>query len=127
MTECVVDSSVLLAIIRGEPGAEEAQRALPGSLLSVVNLSEVIAKLIDWGTNPPDIQTALDIFPCTIIGFDKGQAFSAGLLRQLTRSIGLSLGDRACLSLALSTDLPVLTTDRAWAELELGVDVRLIR
>ena len=127
MTECVVDSSVLLAIVRAENGAAEARRALPGSLLSAVNMSEVAAKLTDWGMNPAGIQETFDTFACTIVSFDDGQAFSSGLLRQLTRSAGLSLGDRACLALALQTGLPVLTADRAWAELELGVDVRLIR
>jgi PIN domain nuclease of toxin-antitoxin system len=48
-------------------------------------------------------------------------------MRPLTAKRGLSLGDRACLALAARTGLPVLTTDRAWSGLELGVDVRLIR
>ncbi len=48
-------------------------------------------------------------------------------LWKTTREAGLSLGDRACLALGLKTELPVLTTDRAWADLKVGVSVGLIR
>lgn len=44
-------------------------------------------------------------------------------LRPLTKAVGLSLGDRACLALGLRIRLPVLTTDREWQRLELGVEV----
>jgi ribonuclease VapC len=43
------------------------------------------------------------------------------------RQRGLSLGDRACLALAESLRQPVLTTDRAWRGLSVGVEIRLIR
>ncbi len=127
MNECVVDSSVILAIIRGEPGAGRAQAVLPGSLLSAVNLSEVVAKLGEQGAGSDDIRRMLLQFPCTIVNFDEGQAFTAGALRTAPAARGLSLGDRACLALASHRRLPAWTADRAWAKLELGVDVRLIR
>ena len=40
---------------------------------------------------------------------------------------GLSLGDRACLALALKLNLPALTTDRIWENLNLSVQVQVIR
>ena len=40
---------------------------------------------------------------------------------------GLSLGDRACLALASLTGRIVVTADRVWPELDLGIDIRLIR
>jgi PIN domain nuclease of toxin-antitoxin system len=43
------------------------------------------------------------------------------------RSHGLSLGDRACLALAQSTGLPVLTADRAWRGVGLDVEIEVIR
>ena len=38
-----------------------------------------------------------------------------------------SLADRACLALAMRLGLPALTTDRAWAELDLPVEVVVLR
>jgi ribonuclease VapC len=64
----------------------------------------------------------LVIFP-----LDEAQAREAARLRPSTRAAGLSLGDRACLALAASLKLPVLTADRAWAGLQVGVVVELIR
>lgn len=127
MNDCVVDSSVLLTIIRGELGQAQATEVLPGSLLSAVNLSEVVAKLSEQGAGSDDIQLILRQLPCTVVGFDEDQAFTAGVLRVATAHKGLSFGDRACLALALQRRLPAWTADRAWAGLELGVDVRLIR
>ncbi|WP_236627700.1 hypothetical protein [Caulobacter sp. B11] len=43
------------------------------------------------------------------------------------RHRGLSLGDRACLALAMREKLPVMTADRAWSDLDLPVEVVLIR
>lgn len=54
------------------------------------------------------------------------QARDAGLLRPPTRPLGLSLGDRACLALARELDATALSTDRAWAELDLGITVQVL-
>jgi PIN domain nuclease of toxin-antitoxin system len=37
------------------------------------------------------------------------------------------LGDRACLALAQQLDLPVLTADKIWQRLDIGVSIQLIR
>ena len=127
MADIVLDASVVLAVIKGEPGQLQARAALAEGLLSAVNLSEVAAKLSDEGADRGEIEAMLSLLPCQIAAFDQGQAITAGWLRAATKHKGLSLGDRACLALALCAGLPILTADRAWAELELGVDVRLIR
>lgn len=54
-------------------------------------------------------------------------AMRAARLRASTRKLGLSLADRCCLALASRLERPVLTADRAWADVDAGVDVRLIR
>ena len=113
-------------MLLGEPGGE-AVDANPGrAQLSTVNLTEVAQRLSDqW---PDDLVIGvLGELPCLVIDFDSAMAMRAGLLRRATRAKGLSLGDRACLALAESLSLPVLTADRAWAELDLGIEVVLIR
>ena len=58
---------------------------------------------------------------------DEPTATRVGALREATRPRGLSLGDRACIALAEKLGLPALTADHAWADLDLGVEVVLIR
>jgi ribonuclease VapC len=62
-----------------------------------------------------------------VIGFDRDLAYRSGLLREQTKSLGLSFGDRACLALAERLGISVLTSDRAWGRLALGVTVVVIR
>ncbi len=95
--------------------------------MSAVNLSEVAAKLVDTGMPEKEARAALDGLGLDVVPFDGEQAYGAGFLRPATRRAGLSLGDRACLQLAAQLGAPVLTTDRAWGRLQLGVEVRVIR
>jgi PIN domain nuclease of toxin-antitoxin system len=96
-------------------------------MMSALNLAEVLTKLGDRGVPQAEqrtIRTSLDI---EIRRFDEGSAWTASRLRKATRKYGLSMGDRACLALALDERLPVLTADRTWSTLELGVQVRTLR
>jgi ribonuclease VapC len=129
----VLDASALLALLKGEPGAERVAEALErGAYLSAVNLAEVLSKLADWGEDPAEAQArmaqvgllgaAVEVLPFT--GKD---ALEVARLRALTRAYGLSFGDRACLALARRLGLPALTAERAWAELDLGIPVEVLR
>jgi PIN domain nuclease of toxin-antitoxin system len=123
----VLDASALLALLNQEPGGEVVEDALPGALISAVNFSEVVAKLVDKGVPETGARAVLEDIGLEIYPFDTEQAFRTGELRPKTRPLGLSLGDRACLALGDLLDLPVLTTDRSWKELKLGIEVRMIR
>ena len=68
----------------------------------------------------------LDPLRLQIVDFDRVQAMQAGQLRDATR-VGLSIGDRACLSLALGRRLAALTTDRAWTDVALDIEIVLLR
>lgn len=127
MSEIVLDASALLAHILKEPGGDAVGATLADARASAVNLAEVVQRLSDRGLDDRHISELLDELPCRIDPFTAVDGRSAGLLRRDTRRRGLSLGDRACLTLAMSLNLPVLTADRAWAELDLGVEVVLIR
>ena len=123
----VLDASALLAMINSESGAETVYGAMTGASMSAVNYSEVIAKLVDKGYADDRAIDQLDALPITIHPVDAAQARRAGRLRRPTRERGLSLGDRACLALAIERRLPALTADRAWAGLDLGVEIVVIR
>jgi len=123
----VFDSSALLAIVFREDGAEAAEQRLRGGIVSAVNASEVIARLVDYGTSGEDARNELLNFGLEIRPFDTALAVAAGQLRAVTRENGLSLGDRACVALAMREQVDIITADRAWAELNLAVEVELIR
>ena len=123
----VLDSSALLAITYGEDGAAVALRAAGDAIMSAVNATEVITRLIDSGASQEEALRSLRKIGLAIRPFDESLALAAGFLRTATRQYGLSLGDRACLALALRERATVVTADRAWAKLELGIDVQVIR
>jgi PIN domain nuclease of toxin-antitoxin system len=83
--------------------------------------------MTDLGMDDALISSVLDPLQLRVVAFDATQARAAGLLRDTTRSLGLSLGDRACLALAAQLGATALTTDRAWAKLGGGVGVVLAR
>ena len=123
----VLDSSGLLASLFGEPGYERVDDALHTACISAVNLAEVMARLVRDGMALDEFLRDLDGSDLEVVPFDLPQARLAAEFLPQTRRRGLSLGDRACLALASIRALPVLTADRAWAQLRLPVEVRLIR
>lgn len=127
MAEVVIDASALLALLNAEPGADVVAEAIPGGVISAVNLSEVIAKLCEAGMPEKAIRQALQPLGLEVVPFDEAQAYQAGLLRTATRGTGISLGDRACLGLAKMLGVGALTADRAWLELSIGVLIKVIR
>ncbi|MEI6443219.1 MAG: type II toxin-antitoxin system VapC family toxin [Nostocales cyanobacterium ELA583] len=127
MSEVVVDASAILALLNQETASEEVSRFIGKAAISTVNLSEVIAKLADAGIPEEDIRQILSNLNLEVINFNEEQALKAGMLRPITKSIGLSFGDRACLALGIILNQPVLTTDRLWSSINVGVEVRLLR
>jgi PIN domain nuclease of toxin-antitoxin system len=125
--ETVLDATALLALLQEEPGAEMVAEAIPHASISTVNLAEVVGKLADAGMPEEAVQGALAGLGIKVIPFDEDLAYRTGLLRPLTSAYGLSLGDRACLALGQRLSQPVLTADRVWASLKIGVKVRVIR
>jgi len=127
MSEVVLDSSALLAWLAGEAGAERVEQALGDALISSVNVAEVLTKLADRGVTEPERRRIIKNIGLTVIDFDEAAAWTSAGLRAATRAIGLSLGDRACIALALGRRVPALTADRKWSKLDLGVEIRVIR
>jgi ribonuclease VapC len=129
----VLDASALLAYLRSEAGAEVVADALgDGAVISTVNLAEVLSRATDSGADPAlraqeltdrgVLGTAVTVEP-----FTEADAIETARLRPLTRSAGLSLGDRACLALAKRLATRTLTADSGWADVTHGVQVEQIR
>ena len=133
MNKSVLDASAFLAYLRDEPGAEIVENALiDGCYISIINWVEVLSKVVDLGETPDEIikrlrdegllENSLEIIAC-----NEEDAITIAKFRPLTKSAGLSLGDRACLALGKRLNLPVLTADKVWTSLSLGITITLIR
>ena len=127
MAEAVLDASALIAFIRNEPGADKVAAVLSGSCISAVNLEETLSKMIQYGNPLEAVSYQIERLRIPVIAFDAEQARIASSMWKSTRSIGISLGDRACLSLALKFGVPALTTERDWSKIDVGVRVEKIR
>ena len=124
----LLDASALLAYLQREPGFEAVWEALrEGAAISAVNLAEVAGKLKARGKDPERIVRRLLAMGLEVLPFTLEEALEAGALDPLTRPLGLSLGDRACLAAGKVRGLAVLTADRTWAGVVPGVDVVVVR
>ena len=127
MSNLVLDASAALAILQQEPGSDRWVESIQAATLSAVNFSEVVAKLLDIGMPADQAVSAVAALDLEVVAFDREQAVVAAQLREPTKRLGLSLVDRACLALARVKDRPVLTADRLWDRLTIGVKIHVIR
>ncbi|MFN0192050.1 MAG: type II toxin-antitoxin system VapC family toxin [Aestuariivirga sp.] len=123
----IIDTSAILAYLFKEKGHPLVEDLLAECSEGSVNLGEVVAKYHDKGYSREDVEATLASVELDTVPFDADQAIFAGHLHPLTRHLGLSLGDRACLALAIPHRMPVLTADRSWATLDVGVEIKFIR
>ena len=126
-SQVVLDSSAILAVIFNERGGDQVLRLLDGGLPSAVNLAEVHTRLLLRGAGADFAWRRVMEFGCEICFFDDQQARIAAELIAQTRPYGLSLGDRACLALAIQRKAAVYTADAAWKNLGLSIEVNVIR
>ena len=127
LTIAVLDASAVLAVYFDEPGADRVRAVLPGALLSSVNYTKVIGKCLDRGEALAAALRKLAAMGLVVVAHDAQLAQRAGELRPLTKRLGMSLADRACLALAERERMPALTADRSWKSLGLDIDILLIR
>ena len=128
MTDKIVfDASAILALLKMEQGHEIVAENLDRAIVSSVNFSEVVTVLARKGFGQEEVVRSLKETFLNIEEFDTEQAIVSAQIDESTKAHRLSFGDRACLALAKSRNLPVLTADKIWQELDLGVEVQLIR
>ena len=122
----VLDASAVLALLLGERGAETVADAIAeGAAMSTVNYAEVATILIREGRGQSPLeQVALQV---RVEEFTVADATTAAALTAGGERLGLSLGDRACLALSERLHAPALTADSAWAQLDVGIAITLIR
>jgi PIN domain nuclease of toxin-antitoxin system len=127
VSKYVLDASALLAFLNEEAGAERVGELLDSAVVSSVNMSEVITKLMDAQMPEEDITLVLSYLSCEVCPFALEDAWHTARLRSPTKKKGLSLGDRACLGLAQRLGVPAITADKAWQRLQIEVPVEVIR
>jgi PIN domain nuclease of toxin-antitoxin system len=123
----VLDASALLAYLRDEPGGDRVDRVIAESVMSSVNWAEVVQKSIAVGVESDGMLDDLQSLGLTLEPFTSEDGEMAGWLWEQTRQYGLSLGERACLSLGWRLGVTVLTCDRVWASLGQSLDIQVIR
>lgn len=127
MSSVVLDASAVLAVAKFETGAEAVTAERIGAILSAVNHTEVVSKLLRHGLTAEEIERFLvEVFP-NVIAFDREQANLAAKLHAENKQHKLSYADCSCLALAMVQGIPVLTGDRKWTAIRLDVEVRLFR
>jgi PIN domain nuclease of toxin-antitoxin system len=125
--DIVADASAVIALLVGEPFTGFDALRLPNASISAVNLSEVLARLQEIGMPEAEIDNVLARLNLRVIAFDEPQPRATAQLHSVTRHAGLSLGDRACLGLGGILGCPVVTADRVWASVNVGVEVIVIQ
>lgn len=126
----ILDASALIAFLHNEPGAEAVVDAITATAaVSVVNWAETLSKVAADGDDPQQVADSLQTSdsPLILEPLTDADCVEIARLRPLTKALGLSLADRACLALARRLEIPVVTADRDWADLNLGTTVQLIR
>ena len=125
--QAVLDASALLAFLQSEPGSSDVEAVLAEACISSVNWSEVVQKALAANVDTSGMKEDIQALGLTIETFTAEHAEFAAQLWPDTRKYGLSLADRACLSLGHHCGLPILTMDKAWKKLALPLDVRVLR
>ncbi len=123
----VLDASALLAFLHNERGADIVDPMVPEAAMCSVNWSEVVQKATARGVDVRGLRNDVEALGLRIVPFSASHAEQTAALWSHTHTAGLSLGDRACLALGHAFGLPILTADRVWSQLDLDVDVRMIR
>lgn len=120
----VLDSSAVIALVRREQGWEKVQAALDHSVISAVNLTESMTKLIRQGGEPRLVERLLKALDLEVLPWDEELAWASRDLCPLAWTHGISFADRACLAIARHLDAAAMTGDTGWANL--GLDIRVV-
>jgi PIN domain nuclease of toxin-antitoxin system len=123
----VIDSSIVLAVLRNEKGNRLAAEFAMDAGMSSVNLAEIVTKCVEFEIDPNDALQYVAGRNINVVEFNFTDSVLAGRLWKAAPKGKLSLGDRACIATAARLGATAVTADRIWAELDLPCPVELIR
>ncbi len=123
----IVDASALLAAIHNEKGGNLVEKDIDHCVISAINWSEVLQKLERAGINTVQVESALKALGLEVLDFTDEDAHIASKLWKSSKTLGLSLADRACLATGIRLNTKVITADKVWAVMELDIEIVLIR
>lgn len=124
----VLDASALIAVFNDEPGSLIIENILSHSVMSTVNVTEVMAYLYLKLSAPlEETQAMIEKLVDHIVPFDLKLAKETAKLKKEAKFLGLSLGDCACLALSKALHLPVYTADKIWTKLDFPNEIIVIR
>ena len=127
MKRVVLDASAVLAMFFDEPGGDRVLKVIDRAVCCAPIVTEIVTRLINMGRSESEAESDFRLSGIPVEPLDMNLAIKAGQLRAVTRERGLSLGDRSCLALAMRDGARVMTADRPWQGLDLGVEIELIR
>ena len=122
----VLDASALLAVLHAERGGDVVEALLDAAVMSAVNWFEVVQTAASRGVATDGLAEDVGALGVRIVDFGREAAEATARLGPLTRGAGLSMADRACLALAGALGVAAVTADAAWANIDVGVTVRVI-
>jgi ribonuclease VapC len=129
MTNIVLDSSAVLAMVYGEPGGTKVHAAIVSPLyvvsISAVNWCEVLTKLGQRSSIMTAEKLTAILPGVEVVPFGQVEAEQVASLAKSCPNI--SLGDRACLALASFLDSTAWTTDKIWAQMPVGAKLEMLR
>jgi ribonuclease VapC len=128
MIEYILDSTALIALVGSESGSQRIADLLENSAISAVNLAETANKLLEKGFSQAEVRESLAKLELKVEDWSEAMAYRSAEFTQYNKSHGLSLGDRACLTLAKHLHATAVTSDRTWSRKpSLGVPIMIFR
>lgn len=128
MDKIVFDASALIALFAKEQGYQLIKQHMKNGVISSVNIAEVYKYCIETqNLSEEDAKMLIQLSDIKIIDFCSAQALISAKIYHKTKAYGISLGDRACLSLAILKHCPIITCDKIWQKLDLEIEFILAR
>jgi PIN domain nuclease of toxin-antitoxin system len=123
MSKIVFDSSAIITLFAKEKGYEFIKKYIKDGIISSVNIAEVYKYCINiQHLTEEDTRKLITMLDIRIIDFTNDQALVTAMLVEPTKKYGLSLGDRACIALAIEGQYSVITCDTIWQKVDVGIN-----